>query len=72
MRSHPTIAPNIGVCALVAAEQMGILQVGNGDEVDAVEQLPPELFDRPPPKPNISVGAGGFCIGARRWQIIVV
>ncbi|MEG4865898.1 MULTISPECIES: hypothetical protein [Microcoleaceae] len=36
MRSPPTIAPNTGVCALVAAKQVGILRVGNGDEVNAL------------------------------------
>jgi len=30
------IAPNTGVCALVAAEKVGILRVRNGAEVDAL------------------------------------
>ncbi|WP_373537554.1 hypothetical protein [Microcoleus sp.] len=36
MRSPPTIALNTGVCALVAAKQVGMLRVGNGYEVNAL------------------------------------
>ncbi|MEG5000159.1 hypothetical protein [Microcoleus sp. B4-D4] len=36
MRSHPTIALNTGVCALVAAKQVGMLRVGNGYQVNAL------------------------------------
>ncbi len=39
--SLDAIAPNTGVCALVAGEQVAIFRVGNGDEVYALSNYDP-------------------------------
>lgn len=39
--SLEAIAPNTGVCALVAGEQVAIFRVGNGDEVYAIGNYDP-------------------------------
>ena len=39
--SLDAIAPNTGVCALVAGEQVAISRVGNGDEVYAIGDYDP-------------------------------
>ena len=39
--SLDAIAPNTGVCALVAGEQVAIFRVGNGDELYALSNYDP-------------------------------